>query len=479
MTFEMPDLSVALPEIWVLSVACVVLVVDLFAKDPQRRPTFYLSQLALLGAIVLAVTTQWGPKVTTFNSMYVADQIGVVLKVAALGLVMLAFAYSRDYLARRNLLIGEFYLLSLLGALGMMVMISAHSLVTLYVGLELMSLSLYALVAMNRTSSTAAEAAVKYFVLGALSSGILLYGLSLIYGGTTTLDIAQIAAAVAADSDNTLVLLGMTFALVGVAFKFGAVPFHMWVPDVYQGAPTVVTQYIATASKVAAVGLFLRLLGEALGALGEHWQTMLMVISLLSLAAGNVLALVQTNTKRLFGYSAFNHVGFILLGFAAGSAEGSAAATFYVVSYALTSAAAFGVVMLLSRAGFEADKLEDLKGLNERSPLYAFVLLILMISLAGIPGTVGFYAKWMVVQSLVNAGMVWLAVAAVLAAVVGAFYYLRIVKLAYFDKPEADTPAIEASGGFRTVLALNGLAVLGLGIVPGFLVAVSRAAFGL
>lgn len=477
MTFEMPDLSVALPEIWMLSMACLVLVVDLFTTDRERRLTFYLSQIALAGAIALMVGTQWGVDTTTFNGMYVADSLGVVLKAASLGLVMLAFAYSRNYLGQRGILIGEFYILGLLGALGMMVMISAHSLLTLYLGLELMSLSLYALVAMNRKSPISAEAGMKYFVLGALASGLLLYGVSMLYGATGTLNIAELAAATATDTSNTLLLLGMTFVVVGIAFKFGAVPFHMWAPDVYEGAPTVITQYIATASKVAAVGLFVRLLVDGLAPLSEHWQMMVIILAVLSLATGNILALVQTNIKRLFAYSAFSHVGFIFLGFAAGTAEGNAAALFYAVSYGLTSAAAFGVVVLLSRKDSEGDHLDDIKGLNERSPLFAFILLILMISLTGIPGTVGFYAKWMIVQSLVTEGMTWLGVYAVVAAVVGAFYYLRIVKLAYFDKPEGNIP-LEASGGFRAVLAVNGLAILALGILPGALVAVSRAAFG-
>jgi NADH-quinone oxidoreductase subunit N len=479
MTFEMPDLTLVLPEIWVLSMALAILVIDLFVLDRLRRATFMLSQVTLIGAIALTIGIQWGAEATTFSGTYIADSLGVILKVAVLGLVFLAFAYSRQYLEKRELLSGEFYVLGLLGVLGMMVMISAHSLLTLYLGLELMSLCMYTLVAMNRKSTQSTEAAMKYFVLGALASGILLYGMSMLYGASGTLDLAELAAAASGAEDNLLFVFGLVFVLVGVTFKFGAVPFHMWVPDVYEGAPTVITQYIATASKVAAVGLFMRLIAEGLGPLQEHWQGMMIVLAVLSLAIGNVLALVQTNIKRMLAYSAFNHIGFIFIGLLVGTSEGYAAAVFYAVTYALTSAAAFGVVMLLSRKGFEADTLDDMKGLNERSGLFAFVMLILMISLTGIPGTVGFYAKWMVIQSAVNAGMVWLAVLAVIAAVVGAFYYLRIVKLAYFDKPVAPVAELEASGGFRAVLALNGLAILALGILPGTLVAISRAAFGL
>ncbi len=475
--FETPNLMIAFPEIWMLGMACLVLVVDLFSSDRDHTPAYLLSQLALLSGVVVTVWTQWGLDATTFSGNYIADSMAVILKVTVLLLTFLGFAYSRDYLRERGMLKGEFYLLTLFATLGMMVTISAHTMLVLYLGVELMSLSLYALVAMRRGSPVASEAAFKYFVLGALASGLLLYGMSMIYGATGSLELSAIAEA-AAGEDRLLLTFGLVFALVGVAFKFGAVPFHMWVPDVYQGAPTAVTLFIATASKVAAVGLFIRLLGEALEPLHGDWQHMVMLLAVGSLLLGNTVALVQTNIKRMLAYSTFNHIGFIFLGFLAGTPEGYGAATFYAVTYAFTVAATFGVVMLLSREGFEAENLSDFKGLNERSPLFALVMLLLMISLTGIPGTVGFYAKWMVLQATVDAGHIWLAVLAVIGAVVGAFYYLRIVRLCYFDKPEGDGPQPSGSTGFQAVLAANGLGVLLLGLFPGALVAVCMAAFG-
>ncbi|MCC5809914.1 MAG: NADH-quinone oxidoreductase subunit NuoN [Ectothiorhodospiraceae bacterium] len=477
--FETPDLLLALPEIWMLTMACVVLVVDLFSNDREHGPAYWLTQVTLVVGVVITITTQWGVDATTFSGTYVADSLGVILKTAILVLAFLGFAYSRDYLRDRGLLKGEFYMLGLFAVLGMMVTVSAGNLLSLYLGVELMSLSLYALVAFDRDSVRGSEAAMKYFVLGALASGMLLYGMSMLYGVTGSLDLGQITAAAAElDDRRFLFLFGLVFMMVGVAFKFGAVPFHMWVPDVYQGAPTPVTLVIATASKVAAVGLFFRLIGEGLLPLLESWQHMVVLLAVLSLLVGNTIALVQTNIKRMLAYSTFNHIGFIFMGFVAGTGEGYGAAVFYAVTYAFTVAAAFGVIMLLARKGFEADHIEDLKGLNERSPLFAFVMLILMVSLTGIPGTVGFYAKWMVLKSVVEAGFVWLAVLAVIGAVVGAFYYLRLVRYCYFDKPEGEGPQPSGSGGFRAVLAVNGLLILGLGIFPGALVAVCMAAFG-
>lgn len=477
--FESPDLMLALPEIWLLSMACVVLVVDLFATDRDHGPAFWLTQLTLVVGAVLTIQLQWGIDATTFHGNYVADSAGAILKVSVLLLAFLGFAYSRDYMRDRGLLKGEYYMLGLFAVLGMMVTISAQSLLSVYLGIELMSLCLYALVAMDRDSVKASEAALKYFVLGALSSGMLLYGMSMLYGTTGSLDLAVIREAVGTLEENrVLFVFGLVFLVVGVAFKFGAVPFHMWVPDVYEGAPTPITLVIATASKVAAVGLFLRLIGDGLAPLVSDWQQMLTILAVLSLILGNVVALVQTNIKRMLAYSTFNHIGFIFLGFIAGSANGYGASVFYAVTYSLTVAAAFGMVMLLSRAGHEADQLSDFKGLNERSPLFALVTLILMVSLTGIPGTVGFYAKWMVLKAVLEAGMVWLAVLAVLGAVIGAFYYLRLVRYCYFDQPEGQGPQPSGSSGFQAVLAANGLAILVLGIFPGTLVALCLAAFG-
>lgn len=478
MTFETPQFALAAPEIWLASMLCVVLVVDLFARGRESAPAFYLTQATLVVAAWLAIQTHWGDAATTFNGMYVSDSLAAVLKVAVCVLSLLAFAYSRDYLRQRDMLRGEYYLLGLFAVLGMLVMASAGSLLVLYIGLELLSLSLYAMVAFDRDSRIAAEAAMKYFVLGALSSGMLLYGMSMIYGASGSLLLTDIAAAAAGGESNLLMAFGMTFALVGVAFKFGAVPFHMWIPDVYQGAPTASTLFIGSAPKVAALALFVRLLSEGLGNLHDQWQVMAIILAVGSLVVGNLVALVQTNLKRMLAYSTISHIGFLFLGLIAGSDDGYAAALFYAISYGLMAAGAFGMIILLSRRGFEAEMIDDMKGLNERHSGFALVMLVLMFSMTGIPGTVGFYAKWLVLQALVEAGLVWLAVFAVVFAVIGAFYYLRVLKAVYFDRIETGPP-LEAPTGQRVMLAANGAAVLLLGIFPDTLISACRAAFGL
>jgi NADH-quinone oxidoreductase subunit N len=477
---EIPDFYLAVPEIWLLSMACVVLVADLFFPGRDHAPAFYLSQLALVGAGLLALDAHWGVNEVSFSGTYIADSLSALLKVSVAGLAFIAFGYSRDYLRQRSLLQGEFFLIGLFGVLGMFVMSSAHNMLSLYLGLELLSLSLYTLVAYDRDSWRGSEAAMKYFVLGALSSGMLLYGMSMIYGAAGSLDLAEIAAAAAApDQGGLLMAFGLVFVFVGVAFKFGAVPFHMWIPDVYQGAPTPSTLFVATAPKVAAIALFIRLVGEGLGGLASHWQDMAIILAIASLVLGNLMALVQTNIKRLLGYSTVSHIGFIFVGFAAASPEGYAAVTFYAITYAITTAAAFGVIILLSRRGFEAESIDDMRGLMQRHGGFAVIMIIVMFSLTGIPPTVGFYAKWLVLQAAVNAGLVWVAVIAVIAAVVGAFYYLRVLKAVCFDSPDQDTPAIQASTPMRVLLAVNGAAVLVAGIFPDTLVAACRAAFGL
>jgi len=478
MSFETPQFSLAAPEIWVAVMACVVLVVDLFARGRESAPAFYLTQLTLVVAAWLALRTHWGETASTFNGMYVSDSLAAVLKVAICVLSLLAFAYSRDYLRQRDLLRGEYYLLGLFATLGMLVMASAASLLVLYIGLELLSLCLYAMVAFDRDSRVGAEAAMKYFVLGVLSSGMLLYGMSMVYGATGSLLLADVAAAASAGENELLMAFGMTFALVGVAFKFGAVPFHMWIPDVYQGAPTATTLFIGSAPKVAALALFVRLLGEGLGSLHEQWQVMAIILAVGSLVVGNLVALVQTNLKRMLAYSTISHIGFLFLGLIAGTDDGYAAALFYAISYGLMAAGAFGMIILLSRRGFEAEMIDDMKGLNDRHSGFALVMLLLMFSMTGIPGTVGFYAKWLVLQSLVEAGLVWLAVFAVVFAVIGAFYYLRVLKAVYFDRVEAGPP-LEAPVGQRVILAANGAAVLLLGLFPDALISACRAAFGL
>ena len=404
--------------------------------------------------------------VFAMHALVVDDMLSDLLKFFSYIAVSLGLFYSRGYLAARGLFRGETFVLTLFALLGMMVMISANSFLTLYLGLELQALSLYAMVAMNRSSIRASEAAMKYFVLGALASGMLLYGMSMIYGATASLDIYRIAQLVLAGGGNrTILLFGLVFVVSGVAFKLGAAPYHMWIPDVYDGAPTYVTMLIGTAPKLAAFAFMLRLLGVALVGIAFDWQGMLMVLSLLSMIIGNVTAIAQTSIKRMLAYSTIANMGFMLLGFLAANLNGYSAAMFYAVAYVLTTLVSFGMVMLLAREGFEADMLDDFKGLNQRSPWWAFIMLIVMFSLAGIPPTIGFYAKFSVLEAAVNAGFTWLAVVAVMASLVGAFYYLRVVKLMYFDDP-VDTAPIVARRDNRVLLSFNGLLLLLFGIFP-------------
>lgn len=465
----MPHLAAVLPEIVVLVAACVILIVDLFVPEERRAISYRLTQAALLLGIVVVVVTARIDPVRVFGGMAVDDMLSDVLKLFALIAVSLTLAYSRGYLAARGLYRGEMFVLTLFALLGMMVMMSAASLVTLYLGLELMSLALYALVALRRDAAAPSEAAIKYFVLGALASGVLLYGFSMVYGATGSLDLDRIAlATLGAQGDRTLLVFGLVFVVSGIAFKLGVVPYHMWVPDVYHGAPTPVTLLIGTAPKLAAFAFTLRLLAGALKGLEFDWQGMLIVLSLLSMVFGNLVAIAQVNLKRMLAYSTIAHMGYMLLGFLAADLNGFSAAMFYAVTYVLMTLVAFGMILLLSRESFEADLLDDFKGLNRRSPWWAFMMLLAMFSLAGIPPTLGFYAKFAVIEAAVNQGFVALAVAAVLTSVVGAFYYLRVVKLMYFDEPAESAPIV-APGGTRVLLSANGLLLLVLGIVPQIL----------
>jgi len=480
--FQVPNLLPALPEIFLLSMACVILIADLFISDKNRALTYLLSLATLAVAGVLTVTMHSNEPVYTFNGSFVSDTMGDVLKIFVYLVTAVVFVYSRPYLMARNLFKGEYFVLGLFGVLGMMILISAHNMLTIYLGLELMSLSMYAMVAFHRDSASASEAAMKYFVLGALASGMLLYGISLLYGVTGTLDLAEVGQAVGVigegESGSLVLGLGLVLVIVGMAFKLGAVPFHMWIPDVYHGAPTAVTLYISSAPKIAAFAMVMRLLVEGLGDMHAQWQDILIIMAVLSMAVGNIIAIAQTNLKRMLAYSTISHVGFLLLGILSGTQVGYAAAMFYAISYALMSMGGFGMIMLFSRAGFESDNLNDMKGLNERSPWFAFMMLILMFSMAGVPPTLGFYAKLAVLQSVVGVGMTWLAVVAVVFSIIGAFYYLRIIKLMYFDKPEQDAKPIESSADMKFVLSANGLGILFLGIFPGSLLALCAAAIG-
>lgn len=466
----MQDISLAMPELFLLGMACLILVVDLFLRDSQRVFTYWLTLGSLAGAAVLSFNLLDVPRTLIFSGVAVADSLGHVLKLFAYLITAVVFVYSRDYLRERGLFKGEFFVLGLFGLLGIMVMVSAHNFLSLYLGLELLSLAQYALVAFDRESKVASESAMKYFVLGSIASGILLYGMSILYGITGSLDIATVHDVIAGQDVGVGLILALSFVLVGLCFKFGAVPFHMWIPDVYHGAPTAVTLYIGSVPKLASIALFLRLLVDGLQPLQGLWEQMLIVIAVLSMAIGAFVAIVQSNTKRLLAYSTIGHVGYILLGVLAGTPEGYQAALYYTLVYVITATAAFGVILLLSREGFEADRLDDLKGLNQRHPWYAAIMMFAMFAMAGVPPLVGFYAKLEVLWAVLGAGHVWLAVLAMGFAIISAFYYLRIVKLMYFDNPE-DTAPIRANAGMQIVLSANGLSLLLLGIFPAGLIA--------
>ncbi len=480
MSLMLNDFLPAAPEIFLLSMACLILIVDVYVPERYRLVTYQLSQATLVVTAILVMFLYPTESVLTFSDSFVLDRMGSVLKVFVLLMTYFAFFYSKEYLRARNLFKGEFYLLGLFAVLGMMVLISGHSLLTLYLGLELLSLALYALVALHRDSTAATEAAMKYFILAALASGILLYGISLLYGATATLDISELHSAIGSEGEgrNIVLMLGLVFVVVGIAFKLGAVPFHMWVPDLYQGAPTPVTLFIGTAPKLAGFAMLMRFLVDGMGGLRGDWGDMLVLLAILSLAVGNVVAIAQTNLKRMLGYSTIAHMGYMFLGLIAGTAAGYAASMFYIIVYALMAMGSFGMIILLSRAGFESDRLDDFRGLNERSPWYAFLMLILMLSMAGLPPFLGFWAKWSVLRELVAVDMVWLAVVSVVFSLIGLFYYIRIVRLMYFEKP-TDHSAVAAPGDMRVMISTNALAILALGLYPGALMAVCISAFAI
>ncbi|MGB6605727.1 MAG: NADH-quinone oxidoreductase subunit NuoN [Steroidobacteraceae bacterium] len=457
----------AVPEIWLVCAICVILLVDVFAGERRRGLTPTLTLLALVAAAALTLGYARVPQRTLLlNRMYVADELALVLKLAAYLVVALGLLYSRVYLETRRILRGEYYVLALTALLGIQVLASAASLLTVYLGVELLALSVYALVAFDRDSGIAAESAMKYFVLGAIASGALLYGMSLIYGLSGTLDLAEIAARLQGPV-HPGVILGLTFIVVAVAFKLGAVPFHMWLPDVYEGAPTSVTLFIGTAPKIGYFALALRLLAQGMAGAAPEWTEMLAALAVLTLVVGNVVALRQSNLKRMLAYSTIANVGFIVLGFVAGTPDGYAAALFYTLVYVLTVLGAFGVILLAASKGFEADRLEDYKGLHRRDPLLALVMMMLMFSLTGVPIFVGFWAKVRIFQALWETHHLWLVVIAAAMSVVGAFYYLRVIKLMYFDEPAGDLPPTARLAGERFVLGCNAAAVLALGVLPG------------
>jgi NADH-quinone oxidoreductase subunit N len=461
--------------------ACVILLLDLFLREDRRGIIYALTLLTLLGCFLITGYSDHGGEIHTFSGMFVADPMANVLKLGIYIAVGVMLVYSQAYIRARDMFRGEFFVLTLFAMMGMMVMVSANHLLILYLGLELLSLSLYAMVALQRDSAVATEAAMKYFVLGALASGMLLYGMSMLYGATGSLELTRMALVISSGAADThLLVFALVFIVAGLGFKLGAVPFHMWVPDVYHGAPTAVTLFIGSAPELAAFALVMRMLVSGLGAdyLVEQWQWMLIIMAVLSLAIGNITAIAQTNLKRMLAYSAISHMGFLLLGVLSGTAEGYSSAMFYVVVYVLMALGAFGMILLLSRTGFEADNLDDFRGLNQRSPWYAAVMLVLMFSMAGLPPMVGFYAKLAVLSAVVDAGFVWLAVVAVAFSLVGAFYYLRVVRLMYFEEP-VDRSPIAPRADMGWVLSFNGMAMLALGILPGGLMALCEYAIAL
>ncbi len=480
MEFMIPDFRPAAPELFVAGMSLVILMVTTFVSKAHARGTaFWLAQATLIGAVFLAMFGDPFTRQITFSGMYIADAFGAALKSLVCIAVAMMLQYGRAYMADRKLDSPEYYLMVLFSALGMMILISASHFLTMYLGLELMSLALYGLVAIDRDGVRSTEAGMKYFVLGALASGLLLYGMSMLYGATGSLQIQEIAQRIYEHGTNDLIVIfGTVFMLVGIAFKLGVVPFHMWVPDVYQGAPTAVTVLVSSAPKLAAFAFAFRVLVLGLFDKAEHWQTMLMLLAGLSIVLGNLAAIAQSNIKRMLAYSGISHMGFVLLGLLSGLVRGEGgtfsvinvsaypSAMFYAISYTMMTLASFAMVILLSRKGFEAENLDDFKGLNQRSPWFAGMMLVVMFSMAGIPFFVGFFAKLSVLQAVVAAGYYKLAILAVVMSVIGAFYYLRVVKLMYFDDADAGVQPLQATVGFKALLSMNVLAIALFGLRP-------------
>lgn len=468
---SLTEVMVCMPEILVFGMVGLILIVASFSDDHQCRNTYYLTQLTLILAAVVVFNLYPRADVYAFAGHYVNDGMATVLKIAVFVISFFVLLYTYEYMRKCNWFKAEYFLLALFAVLGMMILISAHSLLTIYLGLELLSLSLYTMVAMRQELATATEAAMKYFILGALASGILLYGMSMVYGVAGSLDLTEIISIAAMHKNNVLLIFGLIFMLVGIAFKLGAVPFHMWIPDVYQGAPTPVTLFIASAPKLAAFAMAVRLLVDGLYPLLPHWQDMLIILSVLSMGAGNIIAISQLSIKRMLAYSAIAHIGYLLLGLLSGTVLGTASAIFYAIIYVTMSMGGFGMLILLGSKNFTADKLEHFKGLSKRSPWFAFIMLILMFSMAGVPPFLGFWGKWFVLKEVIGAGFTWLALVAVFFSVIGAYYYLRVIKLIYFDEAETMT-AIGGSRSMRLALSANGLSLLVLGLMPMALLSV-------
>lgn len=474
--FQVPNMQFALPEMFLLGMACVILLLVAFTGTRRVEWVYGLSQLTLLST-ALIIFWSIGDGGLTFADTYVKDSLSDLLKLSICLVNVLVLLYSSAYLRARQLMQGEFYVLAIFATLGMLIMVSAYHFLTLYLGLELLSLCLYAMVAMQRDSAVATEAAMKYFILGAIASGMLLYGMSIIYGITGSLALGEVAVAVSMSTGNeTILSFGLVFLIIGIGFKFGAVPFHMWLPDVYHGAPTAMTLFIAAAPKIAAFAMLVRLLVEGLIDLHSDWQDMLIMLAVLSMIVGNVVAIAQTNLKRMLAYSTISHVGFLLMGVLSGTQEGFAASLFYTLIYALMTLGAFGMILLLSRQGYEAENIEDFKGLSRKQPWFALMMMILMFSMAGIPPLAGFYAKLLVIKSVIDVDLLSVAIVAVITSVIGAFYYLRVIKVMYFDKPLVEH-TVTASSLVQIILSANILMVLGLGLFPSMLIKICSIVF--
>lgn len=478
MTALLENFHLALPEMIVLVTACVALLGDLFLRHRCPAIALICASIGLALAACTSFAFLGSFKAVIFAGLFISDDVAQLMKLFIYLSVFLSFFYSRSYIDERQMPAGDYYILGLFSTLGMMVLVSAHSLLTIYLGLELLSLPLYAMTAIRRTNSDAAEAAMKYFVMGAIASGMLLYGISLVYGATGQLDLLDIANAIAANwqQQSTLLSFALVFILVGIGFKLAVMPFHMWAPDVYQGAPTSVTLFLSTAPKIAALGMTFRLLTLGLTDLSAQWQQLILIMALLSTGIGNLLAVTQSNIKRLFAYSAISHLGYALFGVLAANAAGYAAALYYVLIYALMTVAAFGLLVLLSRKGVEIEEVDDLKGLNKRNPWLAFMMMIVMFSMAGVPPTVGFFTKLLVLKAVVDAHMTWVAVLGLVFAVIGAYYYLRIIKVMYFDEARDNSP-VQLSAPTKFVFSANCLALLYFGIFPSALIAACINAF--
>lgn len=472
------NIHLALPEMIILATAITAILTDLFLSHRFPSVAFVAATVGLALASVVSFLYLGQYSAVLFNGLFISDDTAQLMKLFIYVSVFLSFLYSRHYIKERQMPTGDYYILGLFSALGMMTLVSAHSMLTIYLGLELVSLPLYAMTAIRRTNSDASEAAMKYFVMGAIASAMLLYGMSLLYGATGKLDLEDIAKVIAMDLNKQggLLSYSLVFILAGVGFKLAAVPFHMWVPDVYEGAPSSVTLFIGTAPKIAAVGMALRILTIGLPDIVLQWQQIILIMALLSAGVGNLIAITQTNIKRMLAYSAISHMGYAMFGLLAATSSGYAASLYYVLIYSIMSTAAFGLIVLMSRAGVEIELVDDLKGLNKRNPWIAFMMMIVMLSMAGIPPTVGFFTKLLVLKALVDVNMTWVAVLGLVFAVVGAYYYLRIIKVMYFDNPVDSTP-IEFTGAMQVFFSANCLSLLFLGIFPSALITACINAF--